>query len=185
MCADGDEAFALFGFWWQQVVVACDVGGLEPVGDCGVFFEALELVAYFYAVHAVSGDEFAWGEAEAFGLTHACFEGEMPHEVPHVFFFLVCSCERGVWFECCGLECGEGLCWLSWLEDGGFLDDVAWWSHLECWVGGDEFFLDGLGEDLAYADVVVVDCFAAAVYAEGVESVFDVVWCDLVEGELS
>ena len=29
---------------------------MQPVGDNGVFFEVLELVAYFYAVYAVSGD---------------------------------------------------------------------------------------------------------------------------------
>lgn len=41
----------------------------------------------------------------------------------------------------------------------GFLDGVAWWLHLECWVGGYEALLDGVGEDLAYSNVVVVYCF--------------------------
>ncbi len=107
----------------------------------------------------------------------------MPHEIPHLFFFIICERERGVGFECCVFECGEGLCWLSWLEDGGFFDDVAWWSHLVGGVDGYEFFLDGLGEDLSDANVVVVDCFAAAFLAEQGECVFDVAAGELIERE--
>ena len=107
----------------------------------------------------------------------------MPHEIPHLFFFIICERECGVWFECCGVEGGEGLGWLAGVEDCCFVERVAWWSHLVGGVDGYEFFLDGLGEDLSDANVVVVDCFAAAFLAEQGECVFDVAAGDLVEGE--
>ncbi len=67
-----------------------------------------------------------------------------------------------------------GLGWLALFEDEGVFHLVAWWGDLVGWVVGDEFVLYGAGEDLAYADVVVVYGFAAASYAELVERVFDV-----------
>lgn len=107
----------------------------------------------------------------------------MPHEIPHLFFFIICERERGVGFECCVFECGEGLCWLAGVEDCCFVECVAWWSHLVGGVDGYEFFLDGLGEDLSDANVVVVDCFAAAFLAEQGECVFDVAAGELIERE--
>lgn len=73
-----------------------------------------------------------------------------------------------------------GLGWLALFEDEGVFHLVAWWGDLVGWVVGDEFVAYRDCEDLAYADVVVVNGFAAASYAELVEGVFDVTGFEFV-----
>lgn len=155
----GDESDALSGFGWDEPEVAGDVAGLEPSGYGDVGFELLELPADLDAVDAVAGDEFAWGDGEAFGLAHAGGEGEVEHQGPHVVIVLIVV-ER-VPFAWLGVVRGvDGGCGLAGLEDDGVGGLVSWRYGGERWVDGDEFVSDGVGEDLFGADVDVVDGLA-------------------------
>lgn len=159
MSRGGDESDALSGFGWDEPEVAGDVAGLEPSGYGGVGFELLELPADLDAVDAVAGDEFAWGDGEAFGLAHACGEGEVEHQGPHVVVALVVV-ERVPFARLGVVRCVDGGCGLAGLEDDGVGWLVARRYGGERGVDGDEFVPDGVGEDLFGADVDVVDGLA-------------------------
>ena len=177
---EGDESDALSGFGWDEPEVAGDVAGLEPSGYGGVWFELLELPADLDAVDAVAGDEFAWGDCEAFGLAHAGGEGEVEHQGPHVVVILVVV-ER-VPFAWLGVVCGvDGGCWLAGLEDDGVGGLVAWRYGGERGVDGDEFVAYGVVEDLFGADVDVVDGLAGSGRGEFVAHGFDGLGGDAVE----
>lgn len=141
------------------------MAGAEPVGYFGVGLEALELPHDLDAVHAVDGGEFLGQDGEPFGLSHAGFEREIPHEAPH-FAVVVGICQVAV-FATLGVECGlrrPGR--LSWFEDLGGLRLVARRRCGERRVRWDEAFADRCIEHLPESEIVVVDGFASVFLGE-------------------